>query len=204
MNKNRRRQGKGKGKPTVTGASTRCTLLSSTRISMALRHNAFTSPSFKASHRRSCSIWRSKSDIFCSFFLSFFVGFFVCLFEAQRCGREKRESACLRRGVVPPYMYGAAIAPAGWVGLRFFVNLLLLLQQTNKRTLLLLLTVPACSCLSVSYQVCVVEKKRMMVEIKWNGGRKKYVCMYVWLSRRQRQRQQQEEGKERKGKEKRS
>lgn len=47
---------------TVTGASTRCTLLSSTRISMALRQSALTSASVRGSHRFSCSICRSRSD----------------------------------------------------------------------------------------------------------------------------------------------
>jgi hypothetical protein len=47
---------------TVTGASTRCTLLSSMRISMALRHSALTSASVSGSHRFSCSICRSRSD----------------------------------------------------------------------------------------------------------------------------------------------
>ena len=48
---------------TVTGASTRCTLLSSTRISRALAHRALTSASLMYSHRRSCSIWRSRSEV---------------------------------------------------------------------------------------------------------------------------------------------
>jgi hypothetical protein len=47
----------------VTGASTRCTLLSSTRISIALRQRAFTSDSLSGSQRFSCSICRSRSDI---------------------------------------------------------------------------------------------------------------------------------------------
>jgi hypothetical protein len=46
----------------VTGASTRCTLLSSTRISMALRQSALTSASVSGSHRFSCSICRSRSE----------------------------------------------------------------------------------------------------------------------------------------------
>ena len=41
---------------TVTGASTRCTLLSSTSISRAFAHRALTSASLMYSHRRSCSI----------------------------------------------------------------------------------------------------------------------------------------------------
>lgn len=49
---------------TVTGASTLWTLLSSTRISMALRHRAFTSDSLSGSHFFSCSICLSRSDIF--------------------------------------------------------------------------------------------------------------------------------------------
>ena len=48
---------------TVTGESTRCTFDSSTRISRAFEHNAFTSDSFMISQRLSCSIWRSKSLI---------------------------------------------------------------------------------------------------------------------------------------------
>lgn len=47
---------------TVTGASTLWTLLSSTRISMALRQRAFTSDSLRGSHRFSCSICLSRSD----------------------------------------------------------------------------------------------------------------------------------------------
>ena len=46
----------------MTGASTRCTLLSSTRISLALAQSALTSASLMYSHRRSCSICRSRSD----------------------------------------------------------------------------------------------------------------------------------------------
>jgi len=45
---------------TVTGASTRCTFDSSTRISRALRHKALTSPSRKYSHLLSRSICSSK------------------------------------------------------------------------------------------------------------------------------------------------
>ena len=48
---------------TVTGASTRCTLLSSTRISRALAQSDFTSDSLRYSHRRSCSICRSRSVV---------------------------------------------------------------------------------------------------------------------------------------------
>lgn len=48
---------------TVTGASTRCTLLSSTSTSRALEHRTLTSFSFSGSHRFSCSIQRSRSDI---------------------------------------------------------------------------------------------------------------------------------------------
>lgn len=47
---------------TVTGASTRCTLLSSTRISLARRHRALTSPSLKYSHRLRRSICSSKHE----------------------------------------------------------------------------------------------------------------------------------------------
>ena len=47
---------------TVTGASTRCTLLSSTRISRALKHKALTSPSLKYSHRLRRSICSSKQE----------------------------------------------------------------------------------------------------------------------------------------------
>jgi hypothetical protein len=47
---------------TVTGASTRWTLLSSTNISRARRHNALTSLSCKYSHRRSRSICESNDD----------------------------------------------------------------------------------------------------------------------------------------------
>lgn len=46
---------------TVTGESTRCTLLSSMSISRALAHSAFTSCSGMISHRFSCSICRSRS-----------------------------------------------------------------------------------------------------------------------------------------------
>jgi len=46
---------------TVTGASTRCTLLSSTNISLARRHKALTSPSRRYSHRLSRSICSSSS-----------------------------------------------------------------------------------------------------------------------------------------------
>lgn len=45
---------------TVTGASTLCTLLSSTNISLARRHRAFTSPSRRYSHRLRRSICSSK------------------------------------------------------------------------------------------------------------------------------------------------
>lgn len=51
----------------MTGESTLWTLLSSTRISRAFAHRALTSDSLIISHRRSCSICRSKSlksDIF--------------------------------------------------------------------------------------------------------------------------------------------
>lgn len=51
-------------KLTVTGASTLWTLLSSTRISIALRQRAFTSDSLRGSHRLSCSICLSRSDMF--------------------------------------------------------------------------------------------------------------------------------------------
>ena len=47
----------------MTGASTLWTLLSSTRISMALRQRAFTSDSLRGSHFFSCSICLSRSDI---------------------------------------------------------------------------------------------------------------------------------------------
>ena len=47
---------------TVTGASTRCTLDSSTSSSRALAHSALTSLSFRYSHRFSASICRSRSD----------------------------------------------------------------------------------------------------------------------------------------------
>lgn len=47
---------------TVTGASTRCTLLSSTSTSSAFWHSVFTSLSFSGSQRFSCSIQRSSSD----------------------------------------------------------------------------------------------------------------------------------------------
>ena len=47
---------------TVTGASTRCTFDSSTRISRALRHKALTSPSLKYSHRLRRSICSSKHE----------------------------------------------------------------------------------------------------------------------------------------------
>jgi len=47
---------------TVTGASTRWTLLSSTNISRARRHSALTSLSCKYSHRRSRSICESNDD----------------------------------------------------------------------------------------------------------------------------------------------
>lgn len=50
----------------MTGASTLWTLLSSTRISIALRQRAFTSDSFNGSHFFSCSICLSRSDIFLS------------------------------------------------------------------------------------------------------------------------------------------
>lgn len=49
---------------TVTGASTLWTLLSSTRISMALRQRALTSDSLRGSQFFSCSICLSRSDIF--------------------------------------------------------------------------------------------------------------------------------------------
>ena len=45
---------------TVTGESTLCTLLSSTRISLALAHKDFTSLSFITSQRRNCSICLKK------------------------------------------------------------------------------------------------------------------------------------------------
>ena len=48
---------------TVTGASTRWTLLSSTRISRARRHRAFTSPSRRYSHRLSRSICSSREEL---------------------------------------------------------------------------------------------------------------------------------------------
>ena len=48
---------------TVTGASTRWTLLSSTRISLARRHRAFTSPSRRYSHRLSRSICSSREEL---------------------------------------------------------------------------------------------------------------------------------------------
>jgi hypothetical protein len=47
----------------VTGASTRCTLPSSTKISRAFRHNCLTSFYDMASPRLSCSICLSSSDI---------------------------------------------------------------------------------------------------------------------------------------------
>lgn len=47
-------------KRTVTGASTRCTLLSSTKISLARRHSALTSPSLRYSQRLRRSICSSK------------------------------------------------------------------------------------------------------------------------------------------------
>lgn len=47
---------------TVTGASTRCTLLSSTRISRARKHRALTSPSRRYSHRFSRSICSSREE----------------------------------------------------------------------------------------------------------------------------------------------
>ncbi len=56
-------------KLTVTGESTLCTLLSSTRISRALAHKAFTSLSLMTSHLLNCSICRSRSlvsDIICN------------------------------------------------------------------------------------------------------------------------------------------
>lgn len=46
---------------TVTGGSTRCTLLSSARISLAFAHRDFTSLSLMSSHLLSCSICLSKS-----------------------------------------------------------------------------------------------------------------------------------------------
>ena len=49
-------------KLTVTGASTRCTLDSSTKISLALAQIALTSDSFKYSHLRNASICLSKSE----------------------------------------------------------------------------------------------------------------------------------------------
>ena len=48
-------------KLTVTGESTLCTLLSSTRISRALAHKALTSDSLMISHLLNWSICRSKS-----------------------------------------------------------------------------------------------------------------------------------------------
>jgi len=48
---------------TVTGASTRCTLDSSTRISRALKQRALTSPSLKYSHLLSRSICSSKHEL---------------------------------------------------------------------------------------------------------------------------------------------
>jgi hypothetical protein len=47
-------------KRTVTGASTRCTLLSSTSISRARKQSALTSPSRKYSHRFNRSICSSR------------------------------------------------------------------------------------------------------------------------------------------------
>ena len=47
----------------VTGASTRCTLLSSTRISKAFSHSCLTSGSFRGLHSLSCSIHLSRSDM---------------------------------------------------------------------------------------------------------------------------------------------
>ena len=46
---------------TITGESTLCTLLSSTKISRALAQRAFTSLSLIISHRFNCSICLSKS-----------------------------------------------------------------------------------------------------------------------------------------------
>ena len=48
---------------TVTGASTLWTLLSSTRISLALRQRALTSPSLRYSHLRSRSICSSRLEL---------------------------------------------------------------------------------------------------------------------------------------------
>jgi hypothetical protein len=48
---------------TVTGASTLWTLLSSTRISLARRHSALTSPSRRYSHRLSRSICSSREEL---------------------------------------------------------------------------------------------------------------------------------------------
>ena len=48
---------------TVTGASTLWTLLSSTRISLALKHRALTSPSRRYSHRLSRSICSSREEL---------------------------------------------------------------------------------------------------------------------------------------------
>ena len=48
---------------TVTGDSILCTLLSSTKISIAFEHRSFTSLSFRTSHRRSVAIIWSKSEV---------------------------------------------------------------------------------------------------------------------------------------------
>ena len=50
-----------KNAQTVTGASTRCTLASSTSSSTAAPHRAFTACSGKGSHRRRASIQASRS-----------------------------------------------------------------------------------------------------------------------------------------------
>ena len=72
---------------TVTGASTRWTLLSSTKISRALAHNNFTSLSLMHSHFRNKSIWRSKSDIFRfdweKKMLLKMICYFFCFFEFE-------------------------------------------------------------------------------------------------------------------------
>ena len=56
----KRAQPQGQKTLTVTGASTLCTLLSSTNISRARKHNALTSPSRKYSHRFNRSICSSR------------------------------------------------------------------------------------------------------------------------------------------------
>ena len=47
----------------MTGESTLCTLLSSTKISLALAQRDLTSHSLMISHRLNCSICRSKSEL---------------------------------------------------------------------------------------------------------------------------------------------